>query len=100
MGQGDVYAWGRGPLERVPVRDAIRRDCELVFEAADRVRSALSELESMARRNMARVASGESAGGLAVSGADTLDMACLAMVRRIDHMSALVEVAFANEVAS
>lgn len=82
---------------KVGVREAIRADVALVLERVEAVRRELAWVESMARRNLVRLDAGEQVGNVVTAGGDAVDHACLSLVRRIDHMSALVEVAYANE---
>jgi hypothetical protein len=79
------------------LRAAIRRDAELTLEYAAKVRAELEQVEARMQRNLRQLDAGVAAGDLCTMGADAVDDACSRLARRIDHMTAMVEVAYANE---
>ena len=95
---GNVFAFGgTNGVGKVPVRDAIAEKHQVAVSLVASVRVELDRLENSLRRDSVRLAAGESAGSLCTSSSADLDMACNRLGRYLDYITALGEVAFANE---
>ena len=80
--------------DKVEVRVAISRDAEMVIGYIAKARLELNALEARLQRNLMKLGEGVSAGDICTFGADALDDVMGRIARRVDHMNALVEVAY------
>lgn len=79
------------------LREAIKRDLELVKEYAEKLRQYAVQCDAIAENNIARLRDGVPAGNLTSFPTTDLDAAASRLARRGDHYQALVEVAYLAE---
>lgn len=84
-------------IDLVQLKAAIAKDLALVELEAGRLEEMARKARAVASASQVRLAKGESVGSLVTISAADLDMQASRVARRIDHMMALIEVAFLVE---
>ena len=84
-------------VDAVKLRQAIRRDSQLAQEQAIKLIQMAQGLIACEVRNIDKLDSGRSIGDLGLGGSADLGMQASRLARRLDHMSALIEVAYLAE---